>query len=132
MLFRSDDTAAPKEFQVGGHGDITQVSFSPDDNRFVSGCFGLIEIWDASWRTEETKASFEERGKIESISLSPGGKFIASGSRDGSIRLWNLDAGELVKKLKLSLDVRSVAFSPVNEQLIAFGSDSRAVKCGTS
>ena len=120
----ADDTAAPKEFQ--DHGDIRQVSFSPDGSRLVSGCFGLIEIWDASWRGEETKTAFEERGKITSISLSPGGKFIVSGSYEGKcICLWNVLSGELVKKLKLRYGVPSVAFSPVNEQLIAFGSGTR-------
>ena len=59
---------------------------------------------------------------INSISLSPGGKFIVSGSLDGRICLWNLVTGELVKNLKLRYGVHSVAFSPVNEQLIAFGS----------
>ncbi|PAV22986.1 nucleotide-binding-oligomerization-domain like receptor [Pyrrhoderma noxium] len=112
------------QFQVDRRRDIMQVSFSPDGSRFASGCFDLIKIWDASWGVEETKASFEEGGAIRSISLSPGSKFIASGSSNGSICLWNLLTGELVKELKLSYDVDSVAFSPVNEQLIAFGSGS--------
>ena len=106
------------------HGDITQVSFSPDGSRFASVSDSVIRIWDASWRGEETKSAFEEQGMINSISLSPGGKFIVSGSDDCGICLWNLDTGELVKQLKLSYGVNSVAFPPVNEQLIAFGSGS--------
>ena len=106
-----------------------QASFSPDGSRFA--CVsdnshlpynsGRIEIWDASWRMEETQTALEEQqGIILSISLSPGGKFIASGSAEGlpwnsgSICLWNLLTGELVKNLKLSSRVESVAFSPVD------------------
>ncbi|PAV22983.1 WD40 domain containing protein [Pyrrhoderma noxium] len=137
----ADDTAAPKEFQVDPRR-IVQVSFSPDGSRFASvscsPCFlienGMLQIWDASWSVEETKTELEERKEIRSISSSPGGKFIASASagvfhwNSGSICLWNSDTGELVKKLKLSSHVHSVAFSPVNEQLIAFGSEDGTVR----
>ena len=122
------DTAAPKVFQVDR--DIDRVSFSSDGSRFASVSDSpyslndkrMIQIWDASWGVGETKAAFEENGWIESISLSPSGEFIVSTSYEGkSIFLWDLLNGECVKKLKLSSHVRSVAFSPINEQLIAFG-----------
>ncbi|PAV22985.1 nucleotide-binding-oligomerization-domain like receptor [Pyrrhoderma noxium] len=129
----ADDTAALKEFQVGSRR-IVRASFSPDGSRFASvsdGPFpdsGMVQIWDATWSVEETKTTLEERGEILSISLSPGSKFIASGSSNGSICLWNSDTGELVKNLKLSSCVNSVAFSPVDEQLIAFGSEDGTVE----
>ena len=130
----TDDTVAPKEFQVNEDDCISQASFSPDGSRFVSTGEYDIRIWDASWGMEETQTALEERELITSISLSPGGKFIVSGSDEGlpwdsgSICLWNLDTGELVKNLKLSSRVNSVAFSPVDEQLIAFGSEDGTVK----
>ena len=132
----ADITAAPKEFQVDEDRHIMRASFSPDGSRFASVSDALysiydsrmIHIWDASWGMEETNSTFEEGGMIRSISLSPSGKFIASASREGifegSICLWNLLTGELVKELKPSYYAQSVAFSPVNEQLIAFGSGS--------
>ena len=115
-----DITAAPKVFQV--YTGIRQVCFSPDGSRYMSGGFDVNQIWDASWSEEETKAIFEEQRAINSISLSPGGKIIASATEDCYIRLWDVLSGELVKKLKLGCHVYSVTFSPVNEQLIAFGS----------
>ena len=129
-----DAMAAPKVFQVDG--DIWMASFSPDGRRFVSGYVkpynfntNAIQIWDASRSLEETKAIFEEQqGEIESIALSSGGKFIASGSNEGSICLWNALTGEFVKKIKPSCRVDSLSFSPFNEQLIAFGSWGGTVK----
>ncbi|PAV22987.1 nucleotide-binding-oligomerization-domain like receptor [Pyrrhoderma noxium] len=118
----ADDTAAPKVFQVNEGGCILQASFSPDGSRFATAGDDDIRIWDASWGMEETQTALEERELITSISLSPGGKFIVSGLWDGSICLWNSDTGELVKELKLRNGVNSVAFSPVNEQLVAFNS----------
>ena len=116
----SDATATPKVFQAHV-GTIERVSFSPDGSRFMSAETHRIQTWDAS-RVGETQLVFEEQRGIESISLSPSGEFIASGSYDGSIYLWNVLTGKLIKKLKQRHDVESLAFSPVNEQLIAFGS----------
>ena len=131
-----DDKAAPKVFQVDGF--IWRTSFSPDGSRFVSGCVkpnisNTIQIWDASWSVDETKAIFEEQqGEVKSISLSPSGKLIALGSdvksNKGSIYLRNVLTGELVKKLQFSSGVESLSFSPSNEQLIAFGSRDGTVQ----
>ena len=121
-------TAAPKVFQVDE--DIQRLSFSSDGSRFVSmntDC-DKIHVWDASWGVEGKKKMFEEQGEIESIALSPSGKFIASGSREGSIYLWDVLTSELVKKLRLNSGVESVAYSPINEQLIAFGSADGTVR----
>ena len=124
----ANDTAAPKVFQVDG--DIWRVSFSPDGSRFASmnNDRNRIQIWDASWGVEGTKKTFEEQRDIISIAWSPGDKFMASGSRKGSIYLWNVSTGELVKKLNLNIGVESVAYSPVNKRLIAFSSHDGTVQ----
>lgn len=56
---------------------------------------------------------------INSVALSPNGEIIASGSRDGTIKLWNIETGDLIKIIFAhgSL-VNSVAFSP-NGSIIA-------------
>ena len=122
-----DGTSAPKVFQVDG--DIRHLSFSPDGNRFAfTSGRDKIQIWDAPWGVEEIKSTSGEQGQITSISLSPGGKLIASGSDDGSVCLWNVLTGEFVDKLQLHSRVESLSFSPINEQLIAFGSRYGAVR----
>ncbi|PAV14678.1 nucleotide-binding-oligomerization-domain like receptor [Pyrrhoderma noxium] len=74
--------AVPKVFQVDK--SILRVAFSPDSSRFMSLNDGrdAIQIWDASWGVEVTKTTFEKQGQIRSISLSPSGEFIVSGSAD--------------------------------------------------
>ena len=130
MWDMADDMAEEKVIEAAGC--ISRISFSPDGSRFVSGsrCMalsrdvhGTIQVWDASWSVEEPKLTFEEDKQvwISSIALSPGGKFIASGLYKGGIYLWSVLSGELIKKIKLNYGVNSVSFSPINEQLIAFG-----------
>ncbi|PAV14672.1 nucleotide-binding-oligomerization-domain like receptor [Pyrrhoderma noxium] len=127
-MWKVDDVKAlPRVFEV--YESIFRVAFSPDSSRFVSlnEDQNRIQIWDASWGEEETTTTFGEQEEIWLMALSPSGEFIA-GSLDHSIYLWNVLSGELVKKLKLRSHVMPVSFSPVNEKLIAFGTQDGTVK----
>ena len=77
---------------------------------------------------EGTETIIEEQAEITSISLSASGNLIVTGTLDGSICLWSVLTGGLVKKLDFSHSVDSVSFCPVNEQLIAFGSRDGTVR----
>ncbi len=66
--------------------------------------------------------------EITSIAFSPDGGRIASGSWDGTVRVWEADTGRQVLRLEGHEDwVRSVAFSPDGGR-IASGSDDRTVR----
>jgi len=65
---------------------------------------------------------------VNSVSFSPHGKQIASGSRDNTVKLWNVDTGELLKTLSgHASEVSSVSFSPDGKR-IASGSSDNTVK----
>ena len=65
---------------------------------------------------------------VTSISFSPDGKLLASGSYDMTIKLWNVVSGELLKTLKGHTDgVISISFSP-DGNLLASGSDDKTIK----
>ena len=66
--------------------------------------------------------------RITSISFSPNGRMLASGSYDRSIKLWSLDGRELVTFSAVhSGGVNSVSFSS-DGQMLASGSYDRTVK----
>ena len=49
---------------------------------------------------------------VHSIAVSPDGRWVASGSEDNTIKVWNAATGKLVRTLSgLSQGVGSVAFS---------------------
>ena len=62
------------------------------------------------------------------VAYSPDGRRLASGGKDGSIKIWNTTSNQALLTLKGHADtVRSLAFSPDGKQL-ASGSDDRSVK----
>lgn len=66
---------------------------------------------------------------IRALSFSPDGKFLASGSLDNRVRLWDLDHNTLVRAFPRGLlSFRSVAFSPDGERLLAGAADTGEIK----
>jgi hypothetical protein len=65
---------------------------------------------------------------VSSVAYSPDGWYIASGSLDNTIRIWNAESGRELRTLSGHSDtVRSVAYSP-DGRYLASGSDDRTIR----
>ena len=61
-------------------------------------------------------------GRVFSVSWSPDGTKIASGSQDKTIKIWNAQTGQCVSTLSGHNDpVRSVCFSPCGTKIVSVG-----------
>src|SRR6478672_10651644 len=68
------------------------------------------------------------KGSVLAVSFSPDGKTLASGSRDKTIKLWDVKSGELKqKRTDHKADVYSVVFSPKGDML-ASGSGDKTIR----
>jgi len=68
------------------------------------------------------------RPAVLSVAFSPDGKTLASGSRDDTIKLWDIASGKNIATLEKHTDsVQSVAFSPDGNTLASGSMDKTIV-----
>ena len=66
---------------------------------------------------------------VNSVAFSPDGRYALSGSRDKTVKLWDIQSGAEIRTFKGHSDhVSSVAFSPDGRYALSAGSDDKSVK----
>ena len=103
-------------------GGVHSVSFSPDGATLASGSGdGTVRLWDVApgafingnpintLRPRNTLTGHTD--EVYSIAFSADGTILASGSGDGTVRLWDVAAGSLISTLEHGGGVHSVSFS---------------------
>ena len=78
------------------------------------------------WPTSELVIS-NNGASVRSVSFSPDGQHIASGSEDNTIHVWNAMTGEKIPEPQDTGSVWSVAFSPDGQQIVS-GSEDRTIR----
>ncbi|NJP08870.1 MAG: protein kinase [Leptolyngbyaceae cyanobacterium RU_5_1] len=94
---------------------------------------GVAGLWYAAWHTsthpanqsiQVVKTLAGHTSYVNCLAISPDGQFLASGSADKTIKLWNLSTGQAIRTLKgHSSFVNTLVFSPNGEELISGGAD---------
>ena len=113
---------------ISQKGVITSIAFSPD-GKIIAAANGrpkneynkypdtTIQLWEAKTGKEIT--AFPGHSKdVFSITFSPDGKTIASGSEDKTVRLWDIHTAQSIATFEGHLHpVYAVAFSPDGKTL---------------
>jgi WD40 repeat protein/HEAT repeat protein len=98
--------------------DLVEAAFDISDNGILvaAGRTGEVYVHDVA---KDSTFALEKHGRyVSSVAINANGRWIASGSRDRSVRLWAGDSGQYCE-FKLQNPVEQVQFSPSGKELLA-------------
>jgi WD40 repeat protein len=94
-----------------GKGIVGGVAYSPDGRLLAVVSSRGVHFYDAE--TLEEVCLIESNAWVYSLAFSPDGATLASGAADGTVQLWRVEDGTLLRTLKGHTNsVESLAFSP--------------------
>jgi hypothetical protein len=110
---------------------------SQDGQILITGSYRKIKVWDTLSTSNKKNAENEPQPLhilmghshiVTSLAITADAKILVSGSRDKTIKVWNLQTGKLIHTLTNHTEgVYAIAISP-NEQIIASGSADKTIK----
>ena len=119
------DLASRKPTVFKGHTDeVTSVLFSNNQKKIITASMDrTISIWDIATKKHRVLRGHDEG--INSLCMSSD-TILASGSRDNTIRLWDISSDTCISKLTGNMgQVNAICFSNNNSVLISAGDAGR-------
>lgn len=116
-------------FPTASEEAFTAIRYFPHGQKVVGGGDkGTIAVWETLAFTLETSwvNGDGEDKEVVGLAVSPDGKFILSGDRQGSVRLWDASGKLLVSWTAHGDWVNVVAFSPDGTKALTGGDESPA------
>jgi WD40 repeat protein len=113
--------------RLEGHNDtVRSVSFNSDSSLVASGSYDkTVKIWNAK-TGKEVPISLKHDESVISISFHPTDRnILVTGSKDGIIRIWDIEKGDIKHKLPKYSNINSVKFSPNGNMLAAAATTSK-------
>ncbi len=99
------------------------AAFAPDSSQLSVASLDHIDVWDVSTGRHQHRLSGQD-STTTTVSYSPDGRWIASGSKERSIRLWEASNGRAQFHLLGHRDwIEQVAFSHDSRSLISLSRD---------
>jgi ATP-dependent Clp protease ATP-binding subunit ClpC len=104
-------------------GHVLKVSWSPDSNQFATAQYRNVCVWNAT--TGAPLLDWEgHTDSVQGLMWSPDNQFLASASRDRSLRLWDAATGGLLRTfVGHEHGVNGVSWSPDSRYLASASSD---------
>jgi WD40 repeat protein/serine/threonine protein kinase len=116
------DTPREAGDRLNHESAVYSIAFSPNDDVLLAGCEnGNVVLWNPATE-RQIGLLIGHAGPIWSVAISTDGR-IATGSADGTVKLWDKNGDLLFNLANHATEVYSVAFSPDGETLAAICRD---------
>jgi WD40 repeat protein len=122
-------TGGPFEHGNGVTDECLAAAFSPDGNTVLTGRYGSADLWDTKTRKlVRSLASGAPGFDVRAVAFAQHGKSVATGSDDGTARLWDPTTGNPIgAPMVHQAGVTAVVFSP-DGKLVVTGSSDRSAR----
>jgi WD40 repeat protein len=91
-------TRKPLQVFKGVTGKVTAVAFAPNSLRVLAGDEKVVRLWDI--RSPAPLRSFEgHTGTVLGVACSPNVRYLLSAGADGTVRVWDAETGQEVRRL---------------------------------
>lgn len=128
-IFSCELSQDSKPLRIAGHDEAVTCLIQNKDKRLISASNDhSVKVWDLSEEFKQMCTLNEHKQKVSALAYSEAVEYLASGSADKMIVLWNLK--KYKKKASLaghSLEVQTLAFTHDGRYLIS-GSNDKTIK----
>jgi eukaryotic-like serine/threonine-protein kinase len=112
-----------------------KCAYYPDGKRFAVSSSSNANPIVTIYKAENAAEIFSLKGhakRIRAVDVSPDGKIIATGSQDGTVRIWNAETGAELRKFDFAtkdkgMEIHDLQFSDSGAKLVVGGFDVLAV-----
>jgi WD40 repeat protein/serine/threonine protein kinase len=119
------DVATGAAVMLATDRPIRFVAFDPRGRHLIAGGDATLAVWDVERRAVvATMAGHTDA--IVDIEVDRAGERVATGSRDGTARVWDLATGEILATFEHGARVNSIHFSPDGEYVLTASDDRTA------
>lgn len=108
-------------------GNVMSFAFTPDSKHVLAASYYDLKYWNLGTGEVVSKFPGEDTHAVYSVDVSLDGKFALSGDNAGTVKLWDIQSGKVLKTFKGHTGtINSVAFSPDGNSALSGSDDGTA------
>lgn len=107
-----------------GDGQVNRLAITPDKRFLAAAGSKSIKLFDIRSNNPNPTLSFDEHtGNVTAVAIQADGKWMASSSEDGTVKVWDLRTGHVQRSYKHGSPVNDVVIHPNQGELISCDDD---------